>query len=147
MRRKLISKILVCTMLATLVTGCGNNTTGNVSSGDSSSPSKTTDVAKEDDGDKDSSGGNTLAGSSGDYSNLPDIVLFQDHWIRKYVTDYPDAFIDVDDAEVNWDDFGSEKLSFSTIDGKHYGFQLIMVRQYLLTEQIFLKSAVIQSMT
>lgn len=112
MRRKLISKILVCTMLATLVTGCGNNTNGNVSSGDSSSPSKTTDVED----------AITLAGSSGDYSNLPDIVLFQDHWIRKYVTDYPDAFIDVDDAEVNWDDFGSEKLSFSTIDGKHYGF-------------------------
>lgn len=170
MRKKLISKILVCTMLATLATGCGNNATGNVSSGDSNTPSETTDVAKEDEGDKDSSGGNTLtvaawdanfnipalkaaaedykanvddsfeleiveqsqssdvedaitlAGSSGDYSNLPDIVLFQDHWIRKYVTDYPDAFIDVDDAEVNWDDFGSEKLSFSTIDGKHYGF-------------------------
>ena len=25
----------------------------------------------------------TLAGSSGDYSNLPDIVLFQDHYFRK----------------------------------------------------------------
>lgn len=64
----------------------------------------------------------TLAGSSGDYSNLPDIVLFQDHWIQKYVADYPDAFQDVDDADVDWSDFGAEKLSFSTIDGKHYGF-------------------------
>lgn len=63
----------------------------------------------------------TLAGSAGDYSTLPDIVLFQDHWIQRYVADYPDAFLDVDDAEVDWSDFSQEKLSYSTIDGKHYG--------------------------
>ena len=33
----------------------------------------------------------TLAGSAGDYSTLPDIVLFQDHYINQYVTNYPDA--------------------------------------------------------
>lgn len=38
----------------------------------------------------------TLAASAGDYSTLPDIVLFQDHYIQKYVSDYPDAFIPVD---------------------------------------------------
>lgn len=64
----------------------------------------------------------TLAGSSGDYSQLPDIVLFQDHYIQRYVNDYPDAWMSVDDADVNWDDFGAEKLSYSTIDGVHYGF-------------------------
>ena len=64
----------------------------------------------------------TLAGSSGDYSTLPDIVLFQDHWIARYVADYPDAFVPVDDADVDWSDFGAEKLSYSTIDGVHYGF-------------------------
>jgi lactose/L-arabinose transport system substrate-binding protein len=64
----------------------------------------------------------TLAGSSGDYSNLPDIFLFQDHYIQRYVNDYPDAFIDVNDADVNWDDFGVEKLSYSTINNVHYGF-------------------------
>ena len=64
----------------------------------------------------------TLAGSSGDYSQLPDIVLFQDHYIQRYVHDYPDAWVSVDDAGVNWDDFGAEKLSYSTIDGVHYGF-------------------------
>ncbi len=63
----------------------------------------------------------TMAASSGDYSNLPDIVLFQDHYINKFVADYPDAWQDVNDAEVNWDDFSQEKLSYSTIDGKHYG--------------------------
>jgi lactose/L-arabinose transport system substrate-binding protein len=64
----------------------------------------------------------TLAGSAGDYSTLPDIVLFQDHWIQRYVSDYPDAFVDVDDADVDWSDFSQEKLSYSTINGKHYGF-------------------------
>ena len=64
----------------------------------------------------------TLAGSSGDYSNLPDIVLFQDHYFQRYKNDYPDAFVDVEGADVNWDDFGAEKLSYSTFDGKHYGF-------------------------
>lgn len=63
----------------------------------------------------------TLAGSSGDISTLPDIVLFQDHFIHKFVTDYPDLWQDVNDAEINWDDFGKEKLSYSTLDGKHFG--------------------------
>ena len=63
----------------------------------------------------------TLAGSSFDYSNLPDIVLFQDHFIQRYVADYPDAWLDLEDAGINWDDFGAEKLSYSTVDGVHYG--------------------------
>ena len=63
----------------------------------------------------------TLAASSGDYSNLPDIVLFQDHYIQRYVLDYPDAWKSLDDAGINWDDFGAEKLSYSTVNGVHYG--------------------------
>ena len=34
----------------------------------------------------------TLAASSGDLSTLPDIVLFQDHYIQNFVTSYPDAW-------------------------------------------------------
>ena len=63
----------------------------------------------------------TAAGSSGDYSTLSDIVLFQDHYIQRYVADYPDAWQSLEGADVNWDDFGAEKLSYSTIDGVHYG--------------------------
>ena len=63
----------------------------------------------------------TTAGSSGDYSNLSDIVLFQDHFIQRYVADYPDAWIPLDGADINWDDFGAEKLSYSTVNGVHYG--------------------------
>ena len=64
----------------------------------------------------------TLAASSGDYSTLADIVLFQDHWFKKFATDYPDAWQNVNDADVDWSDFGEEKLSYSTLDGVHYGF-------------------------
>ena len=53
----------------------------------------------------------TLAGSSGDMSSLPDIVLFQDHFIQSYVADYPDCWMDMENAGINWDDFGAEKLS------------------------------------
>ena len=63
----------------------------------------------------------TLAGSSGDISNLSDIVLFQDHFIQRYVADYPSLWVPMDDAGINWDDFGAEKLSYSTVDGVHYG--------------------------
>ena len=64
----------------------------------------------------------TLAAEAGDYSTLPDIVLFQDHYIQQYVTNYPDAWQSVDDADCDWDGLGAEKLSYSTIDGVHYGF-------------------------
>ncbi|MCR5054873.1 MAG: ABC transporter substrate-binding protein [Lachnospiraceae bacterium] len=63
----------------------------------------------------------TLAASSGDYSTLPDIVLFQDHYIQKFVADYPDAWQDLDDAGIDWSNLGAEKISYSTIGGKHYG--------------------------
>ena len=63
----------------------------------------------------------TNAASAGDYSTLPDIVLFQDHYIQQYVSNYPDAWQDLSDASIDWNDFGAEKLSYSTIDGKHYG--------------------------
>jgi len=63
----------------------------------------------------------TLAASSGDLSTLPDITLFQDHAIQKFVRDYPDAWNTLEGADINWDDFGAEKLSYSTFDGVHYG--------------------------
>lgn len=64
----------------------------------------------------------TLAAEAGDYSTLPDIVLFQDHYFQQYVTNYPDAWQSANDANCNWEGLGAEKLSYSTIDGEHYGF-------------------------
>lgn len=63
----------------------------------------------------------TLAANAGDYSTLPDIVLFQDHYFQQFHTNYPDAWQDLSGADVDWSDFGAEKLSFSTIDDVHYG--------------------------
>ena len=63
----------------------------------------------------------TNAGSSGDYSLLSDIVLFQDRYIRNFVENYPDAWVDLEDAGINWDDITAVKQSYSLIDGKHYG--------------------------
>lgn len=65
---------------------------------------------------------NAITTSNGDYSLLPDITLFQDHYADSYIRSYPGVFIPVDDAGVNWDDFGQEKLSYSVVDGQHYGF-------------------------
>jgi lactose/L-arabinose transport system substrate-binding protein len=63
----------------------------------------------------------TTAAEAGDYSNLPDIVLFQDHYFQQYATNYPDAWQDIADADIDWSDFSEEKLSFSTLNGTHYG--------------------------
>lgn len=63
----------------------------------------------------------TLAASAGDYSTLPDIVLFQDHYFQQFYMNYPDAWQDLSAADVDWSDYGAEKLSYSTIDDVHYG--------------------------
>lgn len=76
---------------------------------------------KEQGGSQDVETAITTAASSGKYETLPDMVLFQDHWIQKFVADYPDAWQDVNDIDINWDDFYTEKLDYSTIDGVHYG--------------------------
>ena len=63
-----------------------------------------------------------LAGNAGDYSTLPDITLFQDHGIHQYTTNYPDVWKSVGDKDGEWDQFSQEKLSYSTINKKHYGY-------------------------
>ena len=76
---------------------------------------------KEQSGSSDIETAITTAASAGNYETLPDIVLFQDHWFANYYTNYPDAWQDINDADVKWDDFSQEKLGYSTIDGTHYG--------------------------
>ncbi|MGN8773820.1 ABC transporter substrate-binding protein [Candidatus Weimeria sp. HCP3S3_B5] len=66
----------------------------------------------------------TLGGSNNDFSKLPDMVLFQDHSFNRFFNDYPNAWDKLSTAEINWRDFGQEKLSYSTENGIHYGIPL-----------------------
>ena len=63
----------------------------------------------------------TTAANAGDYSTLPDIVLMQDNSYQKFLKSYPDAFTDLTDMGINWDDFGALKQSYSMVDDTHYG--------------------------
>ena len=48
-------------------------------------------------------------------------VLMQDNSYQKFLQAYPDAFTDLKDMNVNWDDFGALKPSYSMLDDTHYG--------------------------
>lgn len=63
----------------------------------------------------------TAAAVSGDISELPDIVLQNDRNVSKYATLYPDLFVTLDDAGINYDDFASYKVGYNTVDGQMYG--------------------------
>lgn len=63
----------------------------------------------------------TTCAQSGDYSSMPDIVLMQDNSYQKYLKTYPDAFTDLSDMNIKWDDFPALKQSYSMLDGKHFG--------------------------
>ncbi len=63
----------------------------------------------------------TTCANAGDYSTMPDIVLMQDNSYQKFLKSYPDAFTDLTDCGINWDDFATLKQSYSMADDKHYG--------------------------
>lgn len=63
----------------------------------------------------------TTAGTSGDYSTLPDIFLCQDNAFQKNVKNYPDMFTDLTKSGVDYTQFASSKVAYSTVDGKNYG--------------------------
>lgn len=63
----------------------------------------------------------TTAATSGDLSTLPDILLMQDNAFQKNVISYPDAFVDITNSGINFDDFGSAKVAYSVVEGSNYG--------------------------
>lgn len=62
----------------------------------------------------------TIAGS-GDYSQLPDILLMQDTSIPMLVKAYPDAFTDLNAQGINTADYDQAKIGWCTYDDKLYG--------------------------
>lgn len=63
----------------------------------------------------------TSAGLSNDFSSLPDIVLFQDHYAKRYIEDFPKEWERLGDTDIDWENFSRDKVSMSEIDGAHYG--------------------------
>ncbi len=63
----------------------------------------------------------TTAVSAGDLSTLPDILLMQDNSFQKYVINYPDVYTDLTSSGIDFSQFSSAKVAYSTIDGKNYG--------------------------
>lgn len=61
------------------------------------------------------------AAESGNLSTLPDICLMQDNSYQKFVSIYPEAFVDLTDSGIDFSQFAAGKLSYSTVDGKNYG--------------------------
>ena len=61
------------------------------------------------------------AAEADDYSTLPDIFLMQDNSFQKYATNYPDIFTDLTDSGIDFGEFSSAKVAYSTLDGKNYG--------------------------
>ncbi len=61
------------------------------------------------------------AAESGDLQTLPDICLMQDNSFQKFVSTYPEAFVDLTDSGIDFSQFTAGKLAYSTVDGKNYG--------------------------
>jgi lactose/L-arabinose transport system substrate-binding protein len=63
----------------------------------------------------------TAAVVGGDMSVLPDIVLFQDNDIQKFLEFYNDAFMDISGIDIDFSQFSEMKTNFGNYDGKQYG--------------------------
>ncbi|MEE1030582.1 MAG: extracellular solute-binding protein [Ruminococcus sp.] len=62
----------------------------------------------------------TIVGS-GNYDQLPDILLMQDFAYQKYCITYPDLFMDITDSGIDFSQFAEGKVNASVVDGKNYG--------------------------
>ena len=60
------------------------------------------------------------AASSGDISNLPDIMLCQDNSFQKMVMNYPEVYANLT-GKYDYEGFPAGKLAYSTVDGQNHG--------------------------
>ena len=63
----------------------------------------------------------TTAATSNDLGSLPDILLMQDNAFQKNVLVYPEAFTDITNSGINFNEFAEAKTAYSVVDGKNYG--------------------------
>lgn len=62
----------------------------------------------------------TAAAAGGQEDTFPDIMLMSDTNIKKFVTLYPDYFVDLTNSGIVYDDFAQYKVEAGTVDGKIY---------------------------
>ena len=62
----------------------------------------------------------TIVGS-GNYDQLPDILLMRDFAYQKYCITYPDLFQDLTDSGIDFSQFAEGKVNASVVEGKNYG--------------------------
>lgn len=62
----------------------------------------------------------TAAATGGQEKTLPDIMLMADTNIKKFVSLYPDYFIDLKDSGIDFNQFAQYKVHASTIEDKIY---------------------------
>ncbi|MFI5368761.1 MAG: ABC transporter substrate-binding protein, partial [Spirochaetia bacterium] len=65
--------------------------------------------------------GKIEAGLQAGGAGLPDIALFQDYEIERFVTNYPGIFVDLKAAGVDYSKFAAYKVAVMTDKGKVYG--------------------------
>jgi lactose/L-arabinose transport system substrate-binding protein len=65
--------------------------------------------------------GKIEAGLQAGGAGLPDIALFQDYEIERFITNYPGIFVDLKAAGVDYSKFAAYKVAVMTDKGKIYG--------------------------
>lgn len=58
---------------------------------------------------------------AGNLEELPDIFCLQDSSFQKMYENYPEAFSDLTDTNIDYSNFIESKVAVSEIDGKHWG--------------------------
>ncbi len=58
--------------------------------------------------------------SANQTENLPDIILMQDNALAKNVNSFPNAFYDLSDSGIEFDNFANFKVELTKVDGKNY---------------------------
>lgn len=148
MKRKIIALLMIVMMLSVSIVGCGSKDSGKTGTGTSTDENTITvwawdkpfNIYAMEEAEKVYQQSNpdfnleivevtwddmqqkiaSIVGS-GNYGELPDILLMQDYAYQKYCTTYPDLFLDITDTGIDFSQFSEGKLANSMVDGRNYG--------------------------
>lgn len=61
---------------------------------------------------------------SGDMEQLPDILLLEDTCMAQFISTYPDAFVELTDYDINWNDIVPSKKAFFTVNDGYWAIPM-----------------------